>query len=104
LLERQPGLSFVQGTVAGLLMSGTRVLGVRTREGLSFPASAVVITAGTFLRGRIHMGLDTQIPAGRSGEAPSVELAQGIADAGLTVERFKTGTPPRIDGRTVDLT
>jgi tRNA uridine 5-carboxymethylaminomethyl modification enzyme len=103
LLERQPGLSFVQGTVAGLLMSGTRVLGVRTREGLSFSAAAVVITAGTFLRGRIHMGLDTQIPAGRAGEAPSVELSQVIADAGLTVERFKTGTPPRIDGRSVDL-
>jgi tRNA uridine 5-carboxymethylaminomethyl modification enzyme len=103
LLERQPGLSFVQGTVAGLLMSGTRVIGVRTREGLSFRAAAVVITAGTFLRGRIHMGLDTQIAAGRAGEAPSVELSQVIVDAGLTVERFKTGTPPRIDGRSVDL-
>ena len=103
LLERQPGLSFVQGTVAGLLMSGSRVTGVRTREGLSFSAAAVVLTAGTFLRGRIHMGLDTQIPAGRAGEAPSVELSQVIVDAGLTVERFKTGTPPRIDGRTADL-
>jgi tRNA uridine 5-carboxymethylaminomethyl modification enzyme len=103
LLERQPGLSFVQGTVAGLLMEGTRVVGVKTSEGLSFGAKAVVITAGTFLRGRIHMGLDTQIPAGRAGEAPSVELSQVIVEYGLTVERFKTGTPPRIDGRTVDL-
>ncbi|MEP7327349.1 MAG: tRNA uridine-5-carboxymethylaminomethyl(34) synthesis enzyme MnmG [Gemmatimonadota bacterium] len=103
LLERQPGLSFLQGTVAGLLMSGTRVTGVRTREGRSFSARSVIITAGTFLRGRIHMGLDTQIPAGRAGEAPSVELSQVIVDAGVTVGRFKTGTPPRIDGRTVDL-
>lgn len=102
LLERQPGLSFVQGTVAGLLMDGTRVVGVKTREGLSFGAKAVVITAGTFLRGRIHMGLDTQIPAGRAGEAPSVELSQVVAEYGITIERFKTGTPPRIDGRSVD--
>lgn len=103
LLEREPNLSFVQGTVAGLVMSGARVVGVTTREGLSFAAGALVLTAGTFLRGRIHMGLDTQIPAGRAGEAPSAELSQVVVDAGLTVERFKTGTPPRIDGRTADL-
>jgi tRNA uridine 5-carboxymethylaminomethyl modification enzyme len=66
-------------------------------------APAVVHTAGTFLRGRIHLGLETQVPAGRAGEGPSVELAQVIEELGLTVERFKTGTPPRIDGRTVDL-
>jgi tRNA uridine 5-carboxymethylaminomethyl modification enzyme len=63
----------------------------------------VIVTAGTFLRGQIHMGLATPIPAGRAGESPSLEIAQAIADLGVTVERFKTGTPPRIDGRTVDL-
>jgi tRNA uridine 5-carboxymethylaminomethyl modification enzyme len=62
----------------------------------------VIITVGTFLRGRIHLGTDTQIPAGRAGDQPSVELAQVIDALGLTVSRFKTGTPPRVDGRTVD--
>jgi len=63
----------------------------------------VVLTAGTFLRGRIHLGLDVQIAAGRAGDEPSVEIAQAIEQLGLTVERFKTGTPPRIDGRSVEL-
>ncbi len=102
LLEEQPRLDFVQATVAGLEMQGARVVGVRTSEGRTFHARAVVITAGTFLRGRIHLGLDTRIAAGRAGDPPSVELAQVIEGLGLTVERFKTGTPPRIDGRTVD--
>jgi len=67
-----------------------------------FAGRAVVITAGTFLRGRIHLGTDTQIPAGRAGEQPAVEVAQHIESLGLTVSRFKTGTPPRVDGRSVD--
>lgn len=103
LLERQPHLDFAQGTVAGFVMQGARVVGVSTREGRRFGARSFVVTAGTFLRGRIHMGTSTQIPAGRAGDAPSVELAEAIASLGLTVERFKTGTPPRIDGRTVNL-
>jgi len=61
-----------------------------------------VITAGTFLRGRIHVGVDTAVPGGRAGDPPSVELAQALVAQGFTVLRFKTGTPPRIDGRTVD--
>jgi len=61
-----------------------------------------VLTAGTFLRGRIHLGTDTQIPAGRAGDQPAVDIAQHIDSLGLTVSRFKTGTPPRVDGRTVD--
>jgi tRNA uridine 5-carboxymethylaminomethyl modification enzyme len=77
--------------------------GVVTLDGRSFYAPAVILTAGTFLRGRIHLGLDTQVPAGRAGEAPAVELAHQIEEIGLTAHRFKTGTPPRIDGRTVDL-
>src|SRR6267154_2371054 len=62
----------------------------------------IVLTAGTFLRGRIHLGTDTQIPAGRAGDQPAVDIAQHIASLGVTVYRYKTGTPPRVDGRTVD--
>src|SRR5207253_993276 len=76
--------------------------GVETTDGRRFTARAVIITAGTFLRGRIHVGTDTAIPAGRAGDQPAVEIAQHIAALGLTVSRFKTGTPPRVDGRTVD--
>ncbi len=103
LLERQPGLDVVQGTASALLMSGGRASGVETLDGRRFESGAVIVTAGTFLRGRIHLGLDAQIPAGRAGEKPAVELAQTLENMGLTVERFKTGTPPRIDGRSVDL-
>lgn len=103
LLEQQPRLEFAQGTVAGFELQGHRVVGVSTREGRRFSARSFVLTAGTFLRGRIHMGTATQIPAGRAGDAPSVELAEAIVALGLTVERFKTGTPPRIDGRTANL-
>ena len=103
LLERLPRLAFAQGTVARLQSEGGRVTGVTTVDGRSYRARCIVITAGTFLRGRIHMGLDTAIPAGRAGDSPSVELAEYIAAQGVTTERFKTGTPPRIDGRSVDL-
>ena len=103
LLERIPRLSFAQGTVARLVSTAGRVSGVVTVDGRSYSARAIVITAGTFLRGRIHMGLDTAIPAGRAGDSPSLELAEYIVAQGITTERFKTGTPPRIDGRTVDL-
>ncbi len=102
LLERLDRLQITQGMVARLLMEGQCVRGVETTDGRRFTARAVVITAGTFLRGKIHLGTDTQIPAGRAGDLPSVEMAQDIESIGLTVSRFKTGTPPRIDGRTVD--
>ncbi|MFZ5624327.1 MAG: tRNA uridine-5-carboxymethylaminomethyl(34) synthesis enzyme MnmG [Gemmatimonadota bacterium] len=104
LLERLPRLAFSQGTVARLITRGGRMHGVETVDGRQFEARSVVLTAGTFLRGRIHVGTATTIPAGRAGDAPSIELSQDIAGHGLTIERFKTGTPPRIDGRTVDLT
>src|SRR5438046_8892774 len=84
------------------LTYGARVSGVGTADGRSFRARSVVITAGTFLRGRIHLGTDTQIPAGRAGDQPAVDVAQHIESLGLTVSRFKTGTPPRVDGRSVD--
>jgi len=102
LLEGLPGIELTQGTVTGLLTDGPRVLGVMTADGRSLRARAVVLTAGTFLRGRIHLGTDTQIPAGRAGDQPAVAIAQHIESLGLTVSRFKTGTPPRVDGRTVD--
>ncbi|HQR17050.1 MAG TPA: tRNA uridine-5-carboxymethylaminomethyl(34) synthesis enzyme MnmG [Gemmatimonadales bacterium] len=103
LLEARPNLRFAQGTADSFLMRAGRVAGVVTKEGLRFEARAVVLTAGTFLRGSIHLGLDPQVPAGRAGEAPSVAISEAIVDHGITRERFKTGTPPRIDGRTVDL-
>src|SRR5919108_3290103 len=104
LLEQFPLLELTQGMVTNLLFDdrGTRITGVETGDGRRFSARAVVITAGTFLRGRIHVGTDTQIPAGRAGDLPSVQMAQVIANVGLTVARFKTGTPPRVDGRSVD--
>lgn len=102
-LERLPNVRFAQGTVARLVIEGGRVRGVTTGDGRTFSARAVILTAGTFLRGRIHMGLATQIAAGRAGEPPAVDIAQDIENHGLRVERFKTGTPPRIDGRSVDL-
>src|SRR5712664_3988834 len=104
LLEHFPTLELTQGMVTNLLFDqrGTRITGVETGDGRRFSARAVIITAGTFLRGRIHLGTDLHIPAGRAGDQPSVEMAQAIEALGLTVSRFKTGTPPRIDGRTVD--
>ena len=103
LLERLPTIRFAQGTVRQLVFRGESVVGVETTDGRAYQARSVVVTAGTFLRGQIHLGLDTRIAAGRAGDPPSVELAQNITAHGVTTERFKTGTPPRIDGRTVDL-
>jgi tRNA uridine 5-carboxymethylaminomethyl modification enzyme len=103
LLERHMRLAVVQGTAASLLVEAGQVRGLQTLDGRRYQAPAVVLTAGTFLRGLIHLGLDTRTPAGRAGESPTVEISQAIVDLGLTVDRFKTGTPPRIDGRTVDL-
>ncbi len=102
LLEELPNLEITQGMVASLLITGDQVGGVETTDGRRFTARAVVITAGTFLRGKIHLGTDTQIPAGRAGDQPSIEMAQAITALGLTTARFKTGTPPRVDGRSVN--
>src|SRR5437868_3949459 len=104
LLEQQPNLQTIQGTVARLLFAegDSHLTGVETVEGRRFGAMSVVITTGTFLRGRMHIGTGTQISGGRAGEAASIHLAEQLENAGLTVARFKTGTPPRIDGRSVD--
>src|SRR5512138_3880174 len=104
LLEEHRRLRTIQGTVARLLLDGDAVAGVETIEGRRFGASAVVLTTGTFLRGRIHIGTGTRIAGGRAGEPSTIDLAEQLERAGLEVSRFKTGTPPRIDGRTVDFT
>jgi tRNA uridine 5-carboxymethylaminomethyl modification enzyme len=104
LIEERPNLQTIQGTVARLIIDedGATVLGAETLEGRRFGARCVVITAGTFLRGRIHIGTDRNVSGGRAGESATTHLAEQLERAGLTVERFKTGTPPRIDGRSVD--
>src|SRR5687767_4271754 len=102
LLEEHATLRTVQGTVARLIMGGGRVSGVETLEGRRFGAKAVVITTGTFLRGRIHIGTETRVSGGRAGESASTHLAEQLERIGLEVARFKTGTPPRVDGRTVN--
>ncbi len=101
-LEGLPMLDLFQEMVSDLLVDEGRVVGVHTRGGLTFTAKCVVITTGTFLRGRIHIGGQASVGAGRAGEAPSIALAEGLEGLGLQVARFKTGTPPRVDGRTVD--
>lgn len=100
-LEKFPKVSLKQGTVAGISLAGDRVVGVTTTDGFTIACRAVVLTAGTFLRGKIHQGLSKPISAGRAGEAPALEISSQLADLGLEISRFKTGTPPRIDGRTV---
>ena len=102
LLEEHAALEPIQGTVARLLFEGDRLAGVETLEGRRLGAPCVVITTGTFLRGRIHIGTTTSLAGGRAGENSATHLAEQLEAVGLVVERFKTGTPPRIDGRTVD--
>ena len=96
-----PRLTVVEGEAADLLLDGTRCVGVRLKDGREIAAAAVVLTTGTFLNGLIHLG-EKSTPAGRFGEAPSVGLSATLARAGLRLGRLKTGTPPRLDGRTID--
>ncbi|HQR24734.1 MAG TPA: tRNA uridine-5-carboxymethylaminomethyl(34) synthesis enzyme MnmG [Steroidobacteraceae bacterium] len=101
LLENQPNLSLFQQEVSDLRIEGDRVTGVVTQVGVAVAARAVVLTVGTFLGGRIHVGLD-QYAGGRAGDPPSNRLAEKLRALPLRVGRLKTGTPPRIDGRTID--
>ncbi|MEO5569061.1 MAG: tRNA uridine-5-carboxymethylaminomethyl(34) synthesis enzyme MnmG [Gemmatimonadaceae bacterium] len=101
LLEEHRTLVSIQGTVARLLFHGDRLTGIATVEGRTFGAGVVVITTGTFLRGRIHIGTTSSFSGGRAGEKATIDLAEQLEGFGLTVARFKTGTPPRIDGRSV---
>jgi len=100
-LQHQPNLTVFQQAVDDLCLHGDRVTGVVTQIGLQFSARAVVLTAGTFLNGRIHVGLD-HYAGGRAGDAPSLSLAQRLKELALPQGRLKTGTPPRLDARTID--
>jgi tRNA uridine 5-carboxymethylaminomethyl modification enzyme len=102
ILEELAGVDLFQEMVTGLEGGGGEGFGVETLGGLRFRGRAVVVTTGTFLRGKIHVGAGAGIAGGRAGEAPSVELAEALEGLGLEMARFKTGTPPRVDGRTVD--
>jgi tRNA uridine 5-carboxymethylaminomethyl modification enzyme len=99
-LAQTPNLTLMAGTAERLMLDGERVIGVVTGEGTEVRAAAVVLTTGTFLNGVIHKG-DQRIPAGRHGEAPSTGLAADLYGAGLQMGRLKTGTPARLDGRTI---
>ena len=101
LLENQPQLSLFQQEVADLRLEAGRVCGVTTVTGIEFAAPAVVLTVGTFLAGRIHVGLDNY-QGGRAGDPPSVRLAARLRELAPRIGRLKTGTPPRIDGRSID--
>ena len=101
MITNQPGLQVFQDSVEDLLLEGTRVAGVITRTGLTFNARNIVLTAGTFLNGRIHVGLKNH-EGGRAGDAASVGLADRLRELCVRTERLKTGTPPRIDARSID--
>ncbi|MGB0722346.1 MAG: tRNA uridine-5-carboxymethylaminomethyl(34) synthesis enzyme MnmG [Gammaproteobacteria bacterium] len=100
-LENQPGLELFQQMAEDLIVEQGKVVGVRTAMGLDLHASAVVLTVGTFLGGRIHIGLENY-QGGRAGDPPSNALASRLRELPFRVERLKTGTPPRIDGRSID--
>ena len=102
-LENQVNLSLFQQMAADLIIEHDRVIGVKTQMGLCFYAHAVVLTAGTFLAGKIHIGLE-HYSGGRAGDSASTLLAERLRAMSFRVERLKTGTPPRLDGRTIDFT
>lgn len=100
-LENQPNLMIFQQAVEDLIVENDRVVGAVTQMGLKFRAKAVVLTVGTFLDGKIHIGLDNY-SGGRAGDPPSISLSRRLRELPLRVNRLKTGTPPRIDARTID--
>lgn len=100
-LENQPNLDIFQQEVTDLLLEQDRACGVVTKMGLKFRAKAVILTVGTFLAGKIHIGLDNYT-GGRAGDPASIMLADRLRDLGLRVDRLKTGTPPRLDARTIN--
>jgi len=101
ILEGQENLFLRQSEVVGLVLEDGRVIGIDVLDGRRIGANSVVMTTGTFLNGLIHIG-DLRFPAGRMGEAPALRLAENIREIGFHVGRLKTGTPPRLDGRTID--
>ncbi len=101
IVESQPNLTVFQAAVDDLVIEGDAVRGAITQTGLTFHAPAVVLTAGTFLAGKIHIG-ETQYTAGRMGDPPATTLAARLRERPFAIDRLKTGTPPRIDGRSLD--
>jgi len=101
LLAEQDNLQIIEGSVEDLISEGDRIVGVRLGDGREIRAGAVVVTTGTFLRGLIHRG-ESQESAGRIGEPPSIGLSAALSRLGFALGRLKTGTPPRLDGRTID--
>src|SRR5579862_6784564 len=101
VLETQANLQLFQQEVADLTLEGERVAGCVTVSGIEFRSRAVVLTVGTFLGGKIHVGLESHA-GGRAGDPPSLRLAARLRELPLRVGRLKTGTPPRIDGRSID--
>ena len=101
-LEASPGICIRQAHVVGILLDGVRAVGVRTDTGVEFTSEAIVLTTGTFLNGLIHIGL-FHYPSGRAGEAPAVGLSDQLRSLGFSVGMLKTGTSPRVDGRTVNV-
>jgi tRNA uridine 5-carboxymethylaminomethyl modification enzyme len=100
-VEKQPGLDVKQGLVEKILVEDTMIVGVETNIGVRYCSSAVIVTTGTFLKGLIHIGL-AHYPSGRAGEFPSVGLSDSLRDLGFELGRLKTGTPARLNGRTID--
>ena len=103
ILERQPNLFIFQQSVDDLIIDNDQVSGVVTQMGLKFFSQTVIVTAGTFLAGKVHIGLENHA-AGRAGDPPAINLAERMRELPFRVERLKTGTPPRIDARSVDFT
>ncbi|MCL7744924.1 tRNA uridine-5-carboxymethylaminomethyl(34) synthesis enzyme MnmG [Guyparkeria hydrothermalis] len=103
MLENQPHLTLFQQAVDDLILDGERVVGVRTAGGIEFYGESVVLTAGTFLAGQIHVGMERS-EGGRAGDPPAKKLADTLRSLDLGVARLKTGTPPRLDGRSLDFT
>jgi len=101
ILESEPNLNIFQQAADDLIVEGAQVKGVVTQMGLKFYAESVVLTTGTFLGGKIHIGLEN-FSGGRAGDPPSIALADRLRELPLRVDRLKTGTPPRIDQRSVD--
>lgn len=101
MLENQPNLTLFQQAVDDLILTGDRITGVTTQMGLKFHSKTVVLTAGTFLAGKIHVGMNN-FQGGRAGDPPALTLAERLRELPFQVKRLKTGTPPRIDGRSID--
>jgi len=102
IMEEEKNVDIIQEEVIEILTRNGRAVGVRTRTGMEYSAGSVVLTTGTFLNGLIHIGM-VSFPAGRAGEFAAIDLSQSLKNIGLKLGRFKTGTSPRIDIRTVDL-